>query len=385
MTTSGITEASQHPDDSADPTPIKSSAKKASKPKVRMVPLEERHWEGVFELYSNVFGEQAEIIYRKRRQWTVNDNLAPDKTVGWVLEADDAIVGYLVSIPLRYRIGGEDILAHTPADYMVHPDFRFHGIKLMKEFFKECPNCITADDMAATLKVLDWLGAKESGTFSRYRKVLDGRALSGRESLAKIPSPLWWPVTVGLRLRDSIFGGSRPKGIEVTTLPNANKDIVNFCRDISEDHQAMLSRDAEFFEWRYGDRSPQPDTEFAVAKDDSGEVVGYAVYSFTHGAMRVGHILDVQVSADAKPEVAQALLAHSVKALRKKGAWSVRYQRFGADASVSHEILDQLNFLPRGGYHLMTKLEDERLEAIVRNQANWNYSFGDSEASHTLE
>ena len=71
--------------------------------------------------------------------------------------------------------------------------------------------------------------------------------------------------------------------------------------------------------------------------------------------------------------------------LRRKGAWSARFHRFGSDATISDRILNKFGFLPRGGYRLMTKLQDERLEAIVRNQANWNYSFGDSEASHTLE
>ena len=96
MTTSGITEASHDPDGSAGPKMNK--PKTNQKPKVRLVPLEERHWEQVFGLYGNVFGEQAERIYRKRREWTVNENLAPEKTLGWVLEAGTDLVGYLVAV-----------------------------------------------------------------------------------------------------------------------------------------------------------------------------------------------------------------------------------------------------------------------------------------------
>ena len=62
----------------------------------------------------------------------------------WVVDAEGEIVGHLAALPQYYRINGQRVVAHTPADYMILPGYGFHAITLMRKFFRTCENCVTA-------------------------------------------------------------------------------------------------------------------------------------------------------------------------------------------------------------------------------------------------
>src|SRR4028119_497065 len=60
----------------------------------------------------------------------------------WVMVTEEGeVVGHLAALPLYYRINGQRVVAHTPADYMVLPGYGFHAITLMRKFFRTCENC----------------------------------------------------------------------------------------------------------------------------------------------------------------------------------------------------------------------------------------------------
>ncbi len=77
-------------------------------------------------------------------RWLESHPLA-DRMHRWVVDADGEIVGHLAALPQYYRINGRRVVAHTPADYMVLPEYGFHAITLMRKFFRACENCVACD------------------------------------------------------------------------------------------------------------------------------------------------------------------------------------------------------------------------------------------------
>src|SRR5690606_16899402 len=148
------------------------------------------HFEQVCKLYAEIFSTPAAEAFRRRWKWSQEESLYPAETRRWVLLADDVVKGFLGTVPMLYRVRGKQVIAHTPCDYMVHPDQRFHGIKLMRQCFKDCPDCVSTDDIEATIKVTKWLGAAEAGSMVRFARVVDARA-ARRGRLADVPSLLW--------------------------------------------------------------------------------------------------------------------------------------------------------------------------------------------------
>src|SRR3712207_9244692 len=96
----------------------------------------------------------------------------------WVLASEEnEVVGHLAAVPLYYRVGGEKVVAHTPADYQVLPGNGFHALSLMRRFFRTAENCVSVDQVQEAMAVETRLGAKEAGGLADEGEVLDARDL----------------------------------------------------------------------------------------------------------------------------------------------------------------------------------------------------------------
>lgn len=338
--------------------------------------------EQVHHLYLEVFGESWARRFQARWQWAQEENLYPDQTFRWALLDRDQVVGFLATVPLAYTIGGTPLVAHTPCDYMVHPRYRFHGIKLMQEFFRTCPNCVTCDDIPASMKVATWLGAKRIGDLTRYVNIVDGRALRSKMGWQRTPGPLWWAVTQALaaqgRLREARL---RPK-LPVTPAYHLDQRFHRVNERLSRLAPAMLSRDLRFLRWRYGPESPHSNHQIGVIADAAGELRGYVIFYFSPSS-QAGTILDLQVLPPGDPEGTLALVTYAVTRLRRQGAWLVRCHVLSSPFNPPTEVLRRCGFVPRGRHQVLVKFQDERTAAIGDRAENWNYSYGDSEASHS--
>src|SRR3712207_8822316 len=71
------------------------------------------------------------------------------------------------SVPQFYRIGGERVVAHTPADYQVLPGNGFHALSLMRRFFRTVDNCVSCDQVPEAIAVETRLGAEEDRKSTR--------------------------------------------------------------------------------------------------------------------------------------------------------------------------------------------------------------------------
>jgi len=350
--------------------------------KVELATFEQGLQEQVFNLYAEVFGAAASSAFRARWRWAQQENLYPQDTYKWVLLDRNRVVGFLATIPLSYSIKGATLLAHTPCDYMVHFSYRFYGIKMMREFFRATENCVTCDDVTATIKVTQWLGAKQAGMFFRYVKILDGRSLGLHEGWERVPSVLWSPVTRTVRLVDRLRWGVMGKRDTVRPIDEFDQRFDRFYHRLSHSVPITVTRDVGFLQWRYGSDSPHAGRGIGVVTEGDGELIGYVIFFLSGGPSYIGYILDLQVLPMDNTEVAMALLSYAVEQLRRNGAWSVRYYHLASPFTIPDRLLRWYGFIRRGAHRLMVRFRDNQWAAIAENQNNWNYSYGDSEASH---
>ena len=75
-----------------------------------------------------------------QRLWQRNPALLHheiERPIGWVLEADSAIVGYLGNISLSYHYGDKTLTAVTAHGLVVDPPYRAVGLTLVAAFFRQ--------------------------------------------------------------------------------------------------------------------------------------------------------------------------------------------------------------------------------------------------------
>ncbi len=348
---------------------------------VELRKFSDNYLEGVFGLYRTVFGEQAEERFRARWRWSQKDNLAPDNTPKWALLAGSRVVGFLATVPQPYWIDGHTVIAHTPCDYMVEPESRFHGITLMQAFFRQCEHCVTFDDMQATIGVTKWLGAHSVGRLERYAKLLDPRGLRSSGAWQRVPGPLAWAAACLLGAGDLLL--APPVQSKIVPVAGFDDRFDTFARRLRQHVPAMIARDTRFLRWRYGPDSPHASRWVGTAVTGDGEIAGYVVFHLGQGAGRTGRILDLQHLPDSGPGTAASLLGYAVSRLREEGAWVIHHHQLDSPLSVPSKLLRRYGFLERGGHEMLVRMGDPSLSAVGECPANWAVGFGDTEASHS--
>lgn len=354
----------------------------ASQAPVVLLPFEAAlHFEQVNSLYREVFGPIAAQSFNARWRWSQEENLYPENTPRWVLTAGSRVVGFLTTIPQRYRIAGQDVVAHSTADFMVSPAYRFHGLKLIREFFRTCENSVSLDDVPDTLAVLKWMKCTSVGVMHRHVKVLDARLLRSRAAwAARVPDAAFLPINLGLRAFDRALTAGRAGKPKLT--PSFDARFDRFSDRLAEKLAAVMVRDVPYLNWRYGPKSPHANRKIGVVVDAAGELEGFVVVCRSGDAEHTGFILDLETLPPGNPDVTAALLRFAVDRLREDGAWSVRYHRLVALSAAPSPLLKQFRFSRRKARHeLVVKFRQEAVFRAAKDIDRWSYSFGDSEAS----
>lgn len=74
------------------------------------------------------------------RMWAQNPalrHMSSEQPIGWVLEAEDRIVGYLGNISLLYRYGSETLTAAAGTSMVVEPGYRSGAVSLIAAFYRQ--------------------------------------------------------------------------------------------------------------------------------------------------------------------------------------------------------------------------------------------------------
>src|SRR5918997_1100766 len=393
----------------------------AKKAKVR--PYEERDARGVGELRARAFPYLPEVkefnFYYGVYDWLDTHPLSGE-IHRWVAATEDGeVVGHLAATPLYYRVNGRRVVAHSPGDYMGHPDYGFHALMLMRKFFSTCENCVSLDMVPEVIGVQAKFGAVDAGQLQYAAKLLNVSRLpmpgpverllnqngqgspNGRPSpegmeqppepedyrpprpRAPIPGPVKGMLNGGLRLMDEALGGAFAGGPKVVPVQHFDESFDAFFEKVAARVSCVVEKDAAFLRWRSGPGSPQwPVTVLAVR--EAGGLAGYAVVRTVSGGQD-GYVLDL-VSLPGRRDAARALLRESVRLLRDAGAHIIRYRFADSPTGPRSSDLLRLGFFHRNDRRntLMTKFADEAQHERATSVGRWSYNIGDGEASFWL-
>jgi hypothetical protein len=360
-------------------------------------------------------------------RWLGSHPAAEEAMHRWVLATEEGeVVGHLAATPQYYRINGRRIVAHTPADYQVLPQYGFHALLLMRKFFRTVQNCVACDMVPAVIGVETRLGAEVAGDLSYAAKLLNvsrlpvppipapvRRFLNLKEPVAPargydnlpgaepsdvqgqdshpplrprvpIPAPVKRLLNGGLWAVDEALGGAFGSGLKVETLEGFDESFDELFEKVASEVPCTPEKDSSFLRWRYGLGSPQtPVTIFGV-RDGEG-LLGYAVLGVTvvsPEGFRDAYILDL-TTLPGRRDVARALVRESVRFFRQAGVPLIRYRFLISPTSPQSSDLLRLGFFYRNARRntLLIKFVDHGLHKTANDTANWSYNIGDGEAT----
>lgn len=301
-----------------------------------------------------------------------------DELHRWVLASeDDEVVGHLAAVPLYYRVGGERVVAHTPADYQVLPGHGFHALSLMRRFFRTAENCVSVDQVPEAMAVEMRLGAKEAARLQYAAKILDV------SQLPRVPKPLRPALKVpslGLRALDTALGRVFAGGPESEVFDGFDDSFDDLFESVAAVMPCVPEKDAAFLRWRYGPESPQyPVTVLGVKEGET--LLGYAVLRITKEGDN-GYLLDL-TTRPGRDDVARVLLRDAIRHFARRSVYIIRYRFLESPASPEIRDLWKLGFIFRNErrHTLLVKFADHGLHKTALDAANWSYNAGDGEMS----
>ena len=385
-------------------------------------PLESTDLPGFKKLRTTVYSHYPEAFehdwHSSVWRW-LESHPASSELHRWVLENEEGeVVGHLAATPQFYRINGQRVLAHTPADFQVLPQYGFHALLLMRKFFRTVDNCVACDMLPAVIGVETRLGAEVAGDLHYAAKLLNVSRLpvppipapvkrflnlqerpgaepqDAQEQLAAppprsrprapIPAPIKGLLNGGLRVLDEALGSGLGKNLKVEVLEGFDESFDELFEKVALKVPCLPEKDVAFLRWRYSPASPQtPVTVLGVRDGES--LLGYAVLRVTRkgsDGLHDAYILDL-TTLPGRHDVARVLLRESVPHFRQAGVPIVRYRFLMSPTSARSSDLWRLGFFYRNKRRntLLVKLADRDLHKIANDTANWSYSIGDGEAT----
>lgn len=344
-------------------------------------------------------------MYLRYRQHPLGDRMQR-----WIAETEDGeVVGHLAALPLYYRINGQRVVAHTPGDYMVHPEHGFQALSLMRRFFKSVDNCFSCDRIPAVIGAETRLGAEVAGQMQYAVKLLNVSQLPIPALTEQVYKVLRLPArlsprqsSLGDRLLDSRTAIPEPvssllnralEGVdqrllrgygtlyEVEEAESFDESFDELFEKVATIMPCVQEKDSSFLRWRYGPGSPQSPVTVLCVRDARG-LLGYAVVDITQEG-HDAYILDLTV-IPGYTEAARALLRGTVRYSRERGAHIIRYRHLESPTTPRGPDLGRLGFFSRGAERrdsVLVRFEDPALHAVAADLGNWSYNIGEGEAT----
>lgn len=296
---------------------------------------------GIFTAVHSPESPNQPSFYEKwRRLWDENPAMkGVDQPwpIGWVLEDHGTIVGAVLNIPDRYKLGKRTLTAAVASGWYVDEGFRSHSLSLMRRYLGQ-PNVDLLPTTTASSKTKRILEAYGKPTFvappgAQYRHylVLNYRHHPARP-LRKLKIPhVKGPCHLGLaslyRIRDSVlsrgrFGLKIAPEWKVTSETVVDDRFDTFWRDLIEQYpnRLLAFRDTETLRWRLGSKLSSGDAHLYLLHRDE-DIRGFAITHFDPKS-RLISLTDLQL-LDETASAVTSLLASIAKDAMEHGINSI--------------------------------------------------------------
>jgi hypothetical protein len=251
--------------------------------------------------------------------------------LGWALENNGKLVGFLGNIPTFCSFAGRRLLATTANDWVVDEPYRSQSIALLKRYLgqKDVDLFLNTTAKMASGRVWEALGAKRV-PLSYYEDVLFwitapqevARALLIRKNIpaaGALSLPLGFALRIGLWLRST----KSRNGQGVREIESFDSRFDVFWNELKQSSTKLLSwRDAETLNWHFKYALAAKRARILIL-ETGGRITAYAVLCRTDKpdlALKRYHLADLQCLDNSETQRAcGALLGHSLELCRSEG------------------------------------------------------------------
>lgn len=252
--------------------------------------------------------------------------------IGWVLEHEKEIVGYLGNIPMFYFLKGKRLLAVAARGFAVDPEYRSHSLRLVAAFFSQKNVDLllstSANQLAASVyqlsraqkipqpdydKALFWI--VNAHGFIRSFLQLKGYSKLLANTVGILLSPL-------IRI-ESFLKRRRPRRVEsIFTISVIDPESVLsefdefWYRIMAERSDCLLAeRSAKVLRWHFGHCAAKERHAKFICAWSREKLLGYIVLTHEDSprtGLKRNRVSDLLVEND-EPDVIDALLNESIK------------------------------------------------------------------------
>jgi hypothetical protein len=297
----------------------------------------------------------------------------------WLHREAGRPVGQMGSIPVRLKIGDEELPTGWLVETMVLEEFRSQavGSRLMVRAHEDQPFSLSLGQTAEMREIQFRLGWKQVAPLQiaqlliRPENVLRG----------KLPAPAAWAAGVGLRATNAVRGWRNDR----SPLPTRRVERYGPCHDVlwkgaARDLECAVVRDASYMNWKYVQQPGQTFLRLDVIGEEG--LAGTGVWAFRepdrHYRYRRAYLVDL-VAPLADPGALRNVLSALCAAATDEGA----------DALICLHVGERLTQALRTfGFHLRTPerfllvdpgdLSGARLDRVL-SARSWFVTQGDSD------
>lgn len=306
-------------------------------------------------------------------------------SMGWVLEADKKIVGYLGSIPLLYHFGDKPLLAAAASGFLVEPAYRTFGKDLVASFYSQPKIDLflstTVESVGRLAKALEVKTLPQENYSTVLFWVLDARhfadavvwklgATGGVRSLGGMLGSLALRAETMARSRRPRRASSKFRLTEITVSEIGDDFEALWRRKLAEKRRLLADRSPATLRWHYTQPGSQKDTNVFRCESQS-RLVGYAIFrrETEPPGLRRCNLSDMLVDGD-DPETASSLVARGYELAMDCGCHT--YEVLGFPRFVRQVFLQGKPYsrdYPACPYHF--KASDRALHEILSNGESW--------------
>lgn len=345
---------------------------------------DEKYWEGVSELYREVFGKDLKYSLFT---WKNAEN-PQGKSIIKVAVNDEEIIGFSCICKFYMNLRGNRIFAGQSVDAMVSKEYRKRGIfeKMAMEAIDEMKRDKIAlrfnfPNEAAYLASVNKINIKKVCDIPQYIKIIKGREALSMFSKNKL-------ISLCGGFLSEFYGKIKTINLkkeflyDIRELNYFDKDFDDFWENIKKDYPIIVERSSKYLNWRYFN---SPEEYKVIAAYYNNEVVGYLVASIekkeskTGKVILLGHIADFLCNKYHK-QAGMELITAAEKYLKDNGVcaiscWMVKewfYSQLLTKCAYLHlRSPSVLAVLPIGN--------EIKETSFIYDYKNWYVTIGDSD------
>ena len=270
-----------------------------------------------------------------------------NRAIGWVVEAEGRIVGYLASISSLYRFGDRTLTAVVGSGFVAEPAYRAHTVRLMGAFYAQKPVdlYISTTAVEATGKIACAFGC-EPMPREDYATVMFWvlrsypflqtvmRKLEIKPSLSPFVGFLG-SIALGI---DKLFRRRWPRGsakdLKVSEMKAGEfgeEFEILWNEKLAEGTRLLADRSLEFLRWHYAVPGDGAKTSVLCCRKN-GRLFGYLMIRDESGlanGLRRSLVADMLVKQD-DPEAVNSLMVAAYNHAKRAGSDVLEVQGFPA-------------------------------------------------------